>query len=228
MSKWAQRSAWAKRAVRSKRTSERCERTSERTSKWPSTYVPILGFSNPSCVGELPNSRQTRKFLRWTRFSWRVICPSERSCCRNRERWTLECMMWGVKSTYQDCHRWKVYFSPPLFNHLLKNQFLWVLPFPEQFLYSHMLIRLKWLIQQGKVKGFVLFHFFFQLYDYQVGQCHEQGPYMHNCVKFEMIACFFAWFCLLDGVIFVFYIIFNCFSQSCNCLIFFISWAQNK
>ena len=29
-------------------TSERCERTSERTSQWPSTYVPILVFSNPS------------------------------------------------------------------------------------------------------------------------------------------------------------------------------------
>ena len=30
--------------------SERRERTSERTSEWPSTYVPILGFSNPSCT----------------------------------------------------------------------------------------------------------------------------------------------------------------------------------
>ena len=34
-------SAQAKRAVRSKRTSERCERMSERTSEWPSTNVPI-------------------------------------------------------------------------------------------------------------------------------------------------------------------------------------------
>ena len=34
---WAQRRARAKRAVRSKWTSEQCERTSERTSEWPST-----------------------------------------------------------------------------------------------------------------------------------------------------------------------------------------------
>ena len=30
-------------------TSERCERTSERTSDSPSTYVPILGCSAPLC-----------------------------------------------------------------------------------------------------------------------------------------------------------------------------------
>ena len=40
-SEWAQRSARAKRAVRSKRTSERCQRTSERMSEWPSTYISI-------------------------------------------------------------------------------------------------------------------------------------------------------------------------------------------
>ena len=36
-------------AVRSKRTSERCERTSEQTSEWPSTYVSILACSRPQC-----------------------------------------------------------------------------------------------------------------------------------------------------------------------------------
>ena len=45
-SECAQRSARAKRAVRSKRMSERCERTSERTSEWPSTlrvhFIVIL------------------------------------------------------------------------------------------------------------------------------------------------------------------------------------------
>ena len=45
-SKWAQRSARAKRAVRSKRMSERCERTSERRSEWPSAlrveFIVIL------------------------------------------------------------------------------------------------------------------------------------------------------------------------------------------
>ena len=48
---WAQRRARAKRAVRSKRASERCERTSERTSEWPNTYVPNLGCSAPLWCG---------------------------------------------------------------------------------------------------------------------------------------------------------------------------------
>ena len=46
---WAQRSVRAKRAMRSKRTSEQCERTSERTSEWPSTYVWVFGWSGPQC-----------------------------------------------------------------------------------------------------------------------------------------------------------------------------------
>ena len=44
---WAQRSARAKRAVRSQRMSEWCEQTNERTSEWPSTYVPFLGSFEP-------------------------------------------------------------------------------------------------------------------------------------------------------------------------------------
>ena len=44
---WVQRRARAKRAVRSKETSERCERMSERTSEWPSTSVCILGCFRP-------------------------------------------------------------------------------------------------------------------------------------------------------------------------------------
>ena len=46
-----QRSAQAKRAVRSERTSERCERMSERMSEWPSTYVSILACFRPQCSG---------------------------------------------------------------------------------------------------------------------------------------------------------------------------------
>ena len=44
---WAQRRVRAKRAVWSKWTSERCEGTSKRTSKWPSIYVSILVFFRP-------------------------------------------------------------------------------------------------------------------------------------------------------------------------------------
>ena len=46
VNKWAQRCK-AKRAVWNKQISERCERTSEQTSEWPSTYIPILGCLEP-------------------------------------------------------------------------------------------------------------------------------------------------------------------------------------
>ena len=42
---------WVKWA--SKRTSERCERMSERTSEWPSTSVCILSYSGPVKRGEI-------------------------------------------------------------------------------------------------------------------------------------------------------------------------------
>ena len=64
---WAQRRARAKRAVRS-------ERTSERTSKWPSTPVCILGYSGPQCtvpretkVGRHKSGRTMRCVLKWSR-----------------------------------------------------------------------------------------------------------------------------------------------------------------
>ena len=47
----AQRRARAKRAIQSKQRSERCERTSEQTSEWPSTYVSILVCSRPQWDG---------------------------------------------------------------------------------------------------------------------------------------------------------------------------------
>ena len=53
LSEWAKLSGWAKPAVQSKRTNEWSMRVSEWTSEWPSTYVPILGISNPLCRGWL-------------------------------------------------------------------------------------------------------------------------------------------------------------------------------
>ena len=44
---WAQQRARVKRAVRSKWTSERRERTSKWTREWPSTPICILGWSGP-------------------------------------------------------------------------------------------------------------------------------------------------------------------------------------
>ena len=46
----AERSARVELAVRSKRMSERYEQMSERTSEWPSTYVPIKGLSETPCI----------------------------------------------------------------------------------------------------------------------------------------------------------------------------------
>ena len=48
---WVQQSARANWAGRNKRMSERCERTSERTSEWPRTHVPIHDCSKPQCRG---------------------------------------------------------------------------------------------------------------------------------------------------------------------------------
>ena len=42
---WAQPSVQAKQAMRSNQMNEWCERTSERTSEWPSTLVTICGSS---------------------------------------------------------------------------------------------------------------------------------------------------------------------------------------
>ena len=58
---WAQRRARAKRAVRSKQTSERCERTSERTNEWPSTHIWVLRGSGPQRVSKTcPPSKCTQ------------------------------------------------------------------------------------------------------------------------------------------------------------------------
>ena len=46
-SKWVQRSAQVKQAMKRKRMSKWCELTSERTSEWSSTFIWILGCSGP-------------------------------------------------------------------------------------------------------------------------------------------------------------------------------------
>ena len=74
----------AKRAVQSKRMSERCERRSERTSEWPSTYVFILCCSRPHWDGRTdgPTDRRTdgrtqplwdasshlKRWIKWSSF----------------------------------------------------------------------------------------------------------------------------------------------------------------
>ena len=58
---WAQQSARAKRAVRRKRMSERCERMSKRASKCVANYVPISRGSE-----SLLRSNNKMTFLLWT------------------------------------------------------------------------------------------------------------------------------------------------------------------
>ena len=55
VSERAQRSARAKQVGQSKQISEQCEWTSNQTSEWPSTYVGILGCSEPLCLGSGAN-----------------------------------------------------------------------------------------------------------------------------------------------------------------------------
>ena len=43
--------------------SERCERASERTSEWPSTYVPITSLSKPPCAGMRLPAKTSSFFL---------------------------------------------------------------------------------------------------------------------------------------------------------------------
>ena len=73
-SEWAQRSAQAKRAVRSKWTSERHEWTRGQTSEWPSTPICILGYSGPQCV--FPSVRLFCLFSHFIEFRWsRLFIP---------------------------------------------------------------------------------------------------------------------------------------------------------
>ena len=60
--KSAQRRAQSKRVGWSKQTSERCERTSEGNSEWPSTPICILGYSGPQCIGP-SDQGMTRKYV---------------------------------------------------------------------------------------------------------------------------------------------------------------------
>ena len=58
--------------------SERCERTSERTSEWPSTYVLILACSRPRCVAHhyLVPFPPIAPSLSTTSFVWLSVCLS--------------------------------------------------------------------------------------------------------------------------------------------------------
>ena len=74
------RSARAKRVVRSKRMSEQCERTSERTSEWPSTSVCIFRYSGPQCphwfLPTLISKIICHSFLDAPSHLYKRVCPS--------------------------------------------------------------------------------------------------------------------------------------------------------
>ena len=75
VNKWVQRRAWAKRAVRSKRMSARCERMSGRTSKWP---ISVLFYFWPLC---------DRSKLRRKRRAGKPMTKQELDRSFERMRW---------------------------------------------------------------------------------------------------------------------------------------------
>ena len=66
---------WAQQVGRSKRREEWCKWTRKGTSEWPSTYVPILGCSEPLCrdyvqasIAEKLDANAVPEKQRWTRL----------------------------------------------------------------------------------------------------------------------------------------------------------------
>ena len=79
----SEKSERAKRAVQSKRTSEQCEQTSERTSEWPSTQICILGYSGTQCFGKITISFPPLDSICYVLLTLKdAICsrPSARPC----------------------------------------------------------------------------------------------------------------------------------------------------
>ena len=63
---WAQQSAQAKRAVRSKRMSEQCEQTSKRRSEWPSTLCVNFVVILPTVPGWIQQTISAiKRILQW-------------------------------------------------------------------------------------------------------------------------------------------------------------------
>ena len=62
--------------------SERCERTSERKSEWPSAYVLILGCSEPLCSVHQVRAKKT-KYLLYANLetTWNWTPPLSRMDC---------------------------------------------------------------------------------------------------------------------------------------------------
>ena len=82
VSEWANESAqWSARAkwvVWNKPTSEPCERTSEWTNDWPSTYIWVLGGSGPQCSCVTWALRQAKCTLRTHQWCRAKSCYSIR------------------------------------------------------------------------------------------------------------------------------------------------------
>ena len=103
-SEWVQRRAWAKRAVPSKRMSERCERMSGRTSKWP---ISVLFYFRPLCdksklrrkrrAGKPMTEQKLDRSFERMHWAWRVCWMSYevKSCLKSDDRgWRCNCKCW--------------------------------------------------------------------------------------------------------------------------------------
>ena len=83
-----QRSTRGKRVVRNKQMSERCERTSKRTSEWSSTSVCILGCSGPQLRDEGSNEIvQTTTMLTYPFPRLRPRRPHDPRSARGEIEW---------------------------------------------------------------------------------------------------------------------------------------------
>ena len=87
-----QRDARLKRAGRSERTSESCERKSERTSEWPSTYIWVFELSGPLCSSFYPflsffvaNSSFMSFFFASSYFSYLPLITASHSNVHNSQ-----------------------------------------------------------------------------------------------------------------------------------------------
>ena len=94
-----ERSARAKRVVRSKQTSERCERMSKRTSEWPSTSVCIFGCFGPQCLRKKKTRRCSGCELRFASY----LVTNKRHCFDGRN-WDCDLKLggWPTESQRKD------------------------------------------------------------------------------------------------------------------------------
>ena len=102
-SEWVSERAneWAQRSARAKQMSERCERTSKRRSKWPSTQCVGFKYFLPT-VRRGPNAWRAE-----TEWNWRIrlvdilLCPMSSGTSKRVSEWAQR-SAWAKRSVQAD------------------------------------------------------------------------------------------------------------------------------